>query len=425
MAKRSRDTSILNFRDKRLERSGLDTGPSDGGNDVISPEGIQEKALRLYPKFVKAWLTEQDFFPRRVPVNLALPNDLAAAKRCVEQLRYHSKQSRGFGYSLTWQSRRSRSHGLNEFPCAVSFDCESDFLQTIDHIDTFSSLKTAVAKLRKQHPRLNDWLLESTHWKELLNVSDRLDDLLLMTQHFIDNPRPNCFAREISLPVSTKLIEANRKLLAAWLDRLLPEKEIDFRFDREEFEPRYGLRYVRHHLLIRCLDSKLQEQLGLKFPELSLPSESINKLSAQGGTVFIVENKVNLLTLPPVRNSIAIGGLGTAISLLRDVHWLQEVPIYYWGDLDVEGFEMLSQFRGMFEHTQSFLMDLSTLRRHSDLVIEWPNRPNTTPTTLTESEHTTYDHLLTHRIRLEQERISQSDVHEQLHHLGLISQSHR
>ncbi len=388
---------------------------------MISPEGIREKALRLYPQFVKAWLAEENFFPRRVPVNLTLPKDLAAAKRCVEELRDHSKQSRGFGYSVTWQSRRSRSHGLNEFPSAVSFDCASDLLRIIDHVDAFDMLKAAVAKLREQQPRLGTWLLESTNWKELLKVSDSLDDLLLMTQYFIDNPRPNCFAREISLPVSTKLIEENRKLLATWLDRLLPDQEIDFRFDRDEFEPRYGLRYVRHHLLLRCLDAELQDRLGLRFPELSLPSESIDKLSPQGVTVFIVENKVNLLTLPPIQSSIAIGGLGRAISLLRDVRWLQDAPIYYWGDLDVEGFEMLSQFRSMFDQTQSLLMDLSTLRRHSDVVIQWPNHPNAPPTNLTSSEQATYDHLLTHRIRLEQERIPQRDVNEQLITLGLIS----
>lgn len=388
---------------------------------MISPNEIREKALRLYPKFVKSWLVGDDFFPRRVPVNLELPKDLAAAKRCVDQLRDNAKQVSGFGYSVTWLSRRSRFHGLNEFPSAVSFDCESDLLQIIDHVDEFAALKTAVAKLREQQPQLSAWLLESTNWKELLKVSGCLDDLLLMARYFVDNPRPSCFAREIPLPVSTKLIEENRKLLAAWLDRLLPEQEIDFRFDRDEFEPRYGLRYARHHLLCRCLDTELQDQLELRFSELSLPSESINKLSPQGATVFIVENKVNLLTLPLVRNGIAIGGLGRAISLLRDVHWLQDAPIYYWGDLDVEGFEMLSHCRGMFEQTESILMDLSTLKRHSDLVIEWPNRPNAPPTTLTESEQAAYDHLLAHRVRLEQERIPQDDVNEELQNRGLIS----
>ena len=84
-------------------------------------------------------------------------------------------------------------------------------------------------------------------------------------------------------------------------------------------------------------------------------------------------------------------------------------------------FEMLSQFRSMFEQTQSLLMDLPTLKRHSNVVIQWPNHPNAPPAVLTESEQATYDYLLTHRIRLEQERIPQADVNEQLIGLGLIS----
>ncbi len=37
---------------------------------MIAPEEIREKADRLYPKAIVAWLTgEQDFFPRSIPAN--------------------------------------------------------------------------------------------------------------------------------------------------------------------------------------------------------------------------------------------------------------------------------------------------------------------------------------------------------------------
>jgi len=385
---------------------------------MITPGEITDKAQRLYPKFIRAWLAGEDFFPRRVPANLILPRELAAAKRAVELLRDGAKQTRGYGYEVRWRSRNSRSHGLNEFPIAIDFGSEKDFLRTVNRVQEFSNLKSAVGRLRERQPRLKSWLLESTHWKELLRAAEQLDDLLTITQYFVDNPRPDCFAREIPLPVSTKLIEENRVLLAEWFDRLLPQDAIDFRFDRGEFEQRYGLRYARHHILVRCLDANLQRRLGLAFPELSLPVESIGKLACAGSIAFIVENKVNLLTLPPVPDGIAIGGLGRAISLLCAINWLRDVPIYYWGDLDVEGFEMLSQFREMFEHTESMLMDVPTLKRHADLVIPWSHEPGSTPTALTESERATYEHLLLSKVRLEQERIPQQEVNHCLQVLG-------
>lgn len=388
---------------------------------MITPPQIREKAGRLYPKFVQAWLAGEDFFPRRVPANLTLPKDLAKAKRSVELLRAGEKAHHSAGYRIVWESRKSRTHGLNRFPVGIEIETREDLLRLADATDDFAILQTAVGKLREQRPELEEWLRHSTNWKELLSVAAHLDDLLLVTQYLLDHPRPDCFAREIPLPISTKLIEEHKKLLSVWLDRLLPAEQIDFRFDRREFEARYGLRYVRHHILFRVLDPALEEELGLPCGELSLPADLIARLKPNRPTVFVVENKVNLLTLPRVAGGIALGGLGKAVSLLRDVAWLQDATLYYWGDLDVEGFEMLSQFRGLFEHTESLLMDLQALQHHEALAIAWKNRPRMTPTRLTRQEQAAYAHLLHNALRLEQERIPQSDVISALRMLGVLA----
>ncbi len=388
---------------------------------MITPSQIRDKAKRLYPKLVKAWLAGEELFPRRVPADLNLPKDLAEAKQAVDLLRSADKLSRGQGYRIVWESRKSRSHGLNQFPIAINIETQQDLLYLADAREEFAALESAVASVRCHRPDLEAWLQQSTHWKELLGVAGHLNDLLLVTQYLLDHPRPDCFAREIPLPVSTKVIEENKKLLSAWLDLLLPVDQIDFRFDRDNFEARYGLRYVRHHILLRVLDAELQAQLGLPFPELSLPAEFVNRLRPSKPIVFVVENKVNLLTLPRVNRGIAIGGLGKAISLLRDITWLKDATIYYWGDLDVEGFEMLSQFREMFEQTKSVLMNMETLRSHHDLAIGWHNQPRLTPTRLTLPEQAAYEHLLRNGLRLEQERVPQCDVVAALRELGLIA----
>lgn len=387
---------------------------------MITPSQIKQKAKRLYPRFVKAWLAGDECFPHRVPANLKLPKDLADAKRAVELLRSSAKQACGQGYNIIWESRKSRSHGLNDFPTAITIETREDLLFLAEATEEFAVLEAAVATLRSSRPDLESWLQQSTHWKDLFNVAGHLEDLLLVTQYLLDHPRPDCFAREIPLPVSTKLIEENKKLLSAWLDRLLPADKIDFHFDRDNFEARYGLRYVRHHILLRVLDTELQQQLGLPFPELSLPADFVAQLRPVRPTVFVVENKVNLLTLPRVTGGIAIGGLGKAVSLLRDVSWLKDATIYYWGDLDVEGFEMLSQFREMFEQTKSLLMDMRALSDHVDLTIGWPNTPRFTPPRLTEREQAAYEYLLHHELRLEQERIPHNAVITAIRDLGVM-----
>ena len=388
---------------------------------MIEPGEIKAKAEKLYPKFVKSWLSGEEFFPHRLRANLELPKEYSAAKKAVERLRKESKSERGFGYEVLWQSRKSRTHGLNEYPTQLHFETELDFLRSIQKQVEFSELKAAVEKIQVSEPGLSAWLLESTHWKQVLESSGIIGDLLLMTRFLVDNPRPDCFAREISLPVSTKLIEENKKLLSHWLDRLLPSDQIDFQFGRDEFEARYGLRYPRHHLLVRLLDPDLQSELGVPFREFSLPAATVNDLPIKNVTTFVVENKVNLLTLPNIERAIAIGGLGKAISLSREIDWLSQVSIYYWGDLDVEGFEMLSQFREIFPQVESLLMTMGTFRKYEDLAIDWVNRPGGNPQFLNEQEDETYKYLLENRKRLEQERIPQAELVERFGCFGFLS----
>lgn len=391
---------------------------------MITPQQIKEKAKRLYPKFVKTWLAGEDDFPYRIPVNLKLPKNFAEAKRAVELLRSSAKTEKSLGYTIQWEARNSRTHGLNQFPIAITVETVEDLLHLSNSSLEFSKLEQSVTLLREHRPDLESWLQESTHWKDLLLSANQLGDLLKMTQYLLENPKPDCFAREIPLPVSTKLIEENQKLLSAWLDRLRPAEQIDFRFSREEFSARYGLKYARLHILLRVLDPHLQQRLGLKFDEISLPAESINELRPEQPIVFIVENKINLLSLPMVKNALAIGGLGRAISLLRDITWLQNSQIYYWGDLDVEGFDMLSQCRDMFEQTHSMLMDRETFISHCELAIAWENNPRMLPIALKPHEQVVYDELLQLKLRLEQERIPQASVLKVIQKLSLEILNH-
>ena len=386
---------------------------------MIDPAGIEEKARRLYTKFVTAWLAGDSFFPRRIPVDLKLPADLGKAKTVVNQLSANSKSQRSFGYRIVWQNQRRRIHGENDYPKEIWLDSAEDCLRLAGLSSEFDTLVDAVDCLRKRQPKLEPWLRESTHWKQLLSVASDLEDLLSVVDWLVENPRPGCFTREIPLPVSTKLIEQNRRLLGAWLDQLLPPDQIDFNHSYQEFEPRYGLHYVRHHLLLRCLDSELKQRLCLPFEELSLPAQSIARLpvGVTGGTlprVLIVENKVNLLTLPKLPKTLAIGGLGNAIMLTRQIDWLAECTILYWGDLDVEGFQILGQFRGLFPQTKSWLMDRKTFEAHRSYAIPWPNRSAELPANLNAEESSMCEYLLTHRLRLEQERIMQSHVRASL-----------
>jgi len=60
---------------------------------------------------------------------------------------------------------------------------------------------------------------------------------------------------------------------------------------------------------------------------------------------------------------IAIFGSGFSVHNLKNAQWLSNCELLYWGDLDVQGFEILSQFRSYFPHAQSMLMDKITFEK--------------------------------------------------------------
>ncbi|MEL6526894.1 MAG: DUF2220 domain-containing protein, partial [Chloroflexota bacterium] len=84
---------------------------------------------------------------------------------------------------------------------------------------------------------------------------------------------------------------------------------------------------------------------------------------------FIVENELNFLTLPSLKNSMCIWGAGFQANLLGDVQWLNKVDVIYWGDIDVQGFQILSTLRAKLPHVRSMLMDRMTFDSFQSFVV--------------------------------------------------------
>lgn len=374
---------------------------------MIDPQSIRDKAKRLFGKAIKAWLAGEMevFFPHRIPTNLTPSKDQSKAIAEVESLRDHSQQATGAGYRIEWESRRSRTHGRNDFPHAIFVDTMEDLACLSNRMDDWNTLQSSVDLLRSRQPNLENWLRKGTNWKVLLELSDGLSDLLCILDYMVEHPRPDFFARELPVAVSTKLIEQHRRRLASWLDLLLPPQAIDFRFGYDQFEPRYGLRYARPHYLLRVLDEDLQHELGLPFDELSLPAESIAKLPARDQRVIIVENKVSLLSLPPMRRTLALGGLGNGVTQLSGISWLRQCNVIYWGDLDADGFRILDRLRAVLPHVESRLMEQAVVDQFRHLATDGNgDQPHETEN-LCESELQCYHFLCQSNLRIEQEHL--------------------
>ena len=377
---------------------------------MVKPEDIRRKAENIYTDFLRAWVAGDgaSFFPRLVPTERNLGDDVADAIRCVRALREGSKEATGYGYSVEWREVNSRTFGRNQFPQRIRFDTRDDLLRLVGKQRDFAKFSHAVDRLRQEFPSLTQWITSNV--QTLVACADQLDGLLAVLRYFLEHPRPDCFARELPLPVDTKFIERNQRLLQRWFDLVLAPHSI--RADEDHFERRYGLRYVEPQVFVRFLDIEVQRETGFPCEAISLPIHTLGALTVTRIRAVIVENQVNLLTMPALARTIAFGGMGNGVTLLEHVPWLTGIPITYWGDLDVEGFEILSRLRARFPHVQSVMMDESSLHRWRHIAVRGTGRNRETPPNLTTSEKAVFRACAESNLRIEQERIPQPHILE-------------
>ncbi|MDI9637140.1 DUF2220 family protein [Oscillatoria amoena NRMC-F 0135] len=383
---------------------------------AIDPDKILQKSKQLYPLFLTSVITQENFFPKEFLVG-SLPKDYLALREAITQLIENSKQNLGYGYTLELETRRTQKHGLQSLPKRISIETEQDYLKLIGKEKEVSTFKANIDLIRLKIPELNDWL--SRNPLKVIEYENRWNDLLKVCQYFQHNPKPNLYIRELPIQVHTKFIEQNKGILRSILEDILPlNKLADLESEKENtFEKRFSLKYREPLIRLRILDQNLKTKYGLPFSDVSVPISEFRQLNLEGHRCFITENLMNFLTLPPLKESFALFGSGYAIQTLKLATWLSKCLIFYWGDLDVDGFKILSQMRSYFPQTISIMMDAETFKSFQEFSVSVPATSSESLSNLTSEEKTLYTYLAVHQKRLEQERISQAYANQLLQSL--------
>ncbi len=223
------------------------------------------------------------------------------------------------------------------------------------------------------------------------------EDLLKVCHYFMANTNPDLYIRELPIKVHTKFIEENTAVLTSLLDFLVKEHSQP---DEKDFRRRFNLKYDEPLLRIRILDEELALSYFSGINDMSIPLTQFNSLNIHFDKVFILENKTNFsnifnfLTLPHLKGSVAIFGEGFKLRLLKNTSWLRDKEIYYWGDIDAHGFEILSLLRGYFPQTRSFLMDAKTFNTFKRYAVKGPAFYRSSLPNLTEEETYLFHRLL-------------------------------
>jgi hypothetical protein len=376
---------------------------------MIDPLGIRKKAVRLYDEYLTTLLKPESFFPKEIPFGkVNSTDDYDIIKSEVKELINGSKDKLGYGYKVELAQINTRRYGLQSFPRRIYFENETDFLKFIKKEKEVSEFKITILQIRERIPNLNDWINKNT--SKVIDNIGKWNELLKVCEYFQKNTKPNLYIRELPIEIHTKFIEENKGTLKQLLDFLLPNEAI--RKDESEFEKRFYLRYDEPLIRVRALDQSLLTKYNLSFSDFSIPIMIFNNLKLENAQFIITENKMNFLTLPYLKNTFGLFGGGFRIEILKQIDWLKKSDIIYWGDIDAQGFQILSQLRSYFPQTKSVMMDFETFNEFKDFIVTGTETNTDQLTNLTVEENQLFRYLLNlkEKNRLEQEKINHSFV---------------
>jgi len=268
-----------------------------------------------------------------------------------------------------------------------------------------------------------------------LELAEDWQHLLLVHSTIVKHPDSALYLRQVSVPgVDTKFIEAHRRVLGEWLDSTMRADSVHDQYrGNRGFAKRFGFRDKPVRIRLRSLDSArpllllpgqagANENLTLNTADVTLDHAMLCLLNPQHSHIIITENEINYLSLPELKNTIAIFGSGYGLQTIGGIEWVEAREVFYWGDIDTHGFAILDELRASLPVVKSLLMDSDTLLAHESFWTNESKPANRVLPRLSESETTLYRELVENRygtgVRLEQELIDYQFVLSRLRASG-------
>ena len=354
--------------------------------------------------------------PVKAPSASELLNQFEDVVRWADEFQRDSHTGRGVArFSITYRTLKGKNLGSNSVPARVRIENFEQLCALIGTQRDVRALDDVLNQTAATIPSLVPWLI--AHPLRAVANENIWGDVLATVTWVTSNATEAVYLRQIDVEgIDTKFVDHNRKLFDELLSVALPSHRIDPDHSAADFARRFGFRPKPSYTRLRLLSP--QSPFPKEITEITLRTDELAHLELAADTIFVIENEITYLAFPSVPNSVVIFGSGFSLGALRDVPWMDNREIVYWGDIDTHGFDILSRLRTRFTRVRSLMMDHRTLLAHPR---QWVTEPS--PTTrallnLDDAENALYGDLIEDRygpaVRLEQERVRFSWLHQAL-----------
>ena len=393
---------------------------------MISPEEIKIKAKNKYKDFLRYIINlhcekpEADFFLLYIKADKGkVSDDLLSRQKELQLLINKSKNKTGSGYKLDFETVNSRKNGEQTEVSKIYFENESDYLSFINENKSYKLFDTAISQIKNSNLLSNEKFVEwaKSHLTDLCAEPESnhfWSDICLCADWLNKNQDSNLYIREIPLPVHTKFIEQNKKIIKSLTEKADSEYEFEATFGLKIKPDFVRFRSLSDNIILPFSESRLNECQILLDDFLKLDESFLNRIK----NIFIVENEMVYLTFPQCKDSICIWGQGYKVNILNGIEWFKSKELYYFGDLDEHGFDILSTYRRCYPQIQSFCMDNKILEEYRQFLVNGKKLENgRIPENLNKTEKECFMILrsvTSEKNRLEQERISVAYITKQL-----------
>jgi Uncharacterized protein conserved in bacteria len=367
---------------------------------------------------LKQRLLQQRPFP--IVISLKAPTGQQALGN-LDHFHVFFKAWKNFAYSdlVEWQQRQFKQFSAQHVPVKLvipTFDLLVELLGQEQQFKKWSDKISGVLQQPFVQPPV-EYALFATLIESLEQVEQYHDQDWQLLIQLLPQLRPNMgaghYLRALPLQhVDTKFLEKNLAFVETICDVLY---QGDIQATGGLLTWLNCLDHPKGWLMIKPLCDQVQKALG-GLPIFQLSMDVLVQFELPAQRIIVVENIQSGLALPVMENTIVVCGGGKNIKWL-DAAWLQHKQVYYWGDIDSEGLNILSMVRHKVPDVIPLMMNEATLLQFQDKMVNEPDSVFLEPKYLTVEELILFRQLRSKAYinkRLEQERIANDWIKENL-----------